>query len=48
MRSHLDILKEIAAFEPVSGVWLPLDSLLIGVSDFLCAGRLRGTTTVPT
>lgn len=29
MRSHSHILKYIAAFEPVSGIWLPLDDLLI-------------------
>jgi hypothetical protein len=28
MRSHSEILKDIAAFEPADGIWLPLDGLL--------------------
>jgi len=28
MRSHSEVLKDIACFEPVAGLWLPLDDLL--------------------
>ena len=28
MRSYSEVLKDIACFEPVAGLWLPLDDLL--------------------